>query len=835
MDPIRYRAISIQGPEFVTSRRHRLPVLRWPGGLVAGAPVVDAPVIGAPVVGGRWSGSVLPIRTGLRVDTVDGMPSVPAVLSWLRGRSDEQLLGLLRARPDLTVPAPSDLEVLGRRLDNPTSVHRAMEGLNAFDISVLTALALDFGHLGPVPRATVIRLLGPDARPEAVEESFATLQALALIRGGGGAGAGGGGYSIPASVVDILGPYPAGLGPPSGADDHQLRAALVAIDDRSRGVLEALNRSSPRGSCPPEAPAAPVVSGLVKAGLLVRLDAVTVEMPREVGLALRGDSPLGPIPTPPSLPAKKGDIARVDSTAAGQALASLRLLSGLIADVGRSPCPSLKSGGLGVRELRRLAREFGVEEHRVALGLELLAAGGMISTESRGGNNSWQPTTVADEFLAGTDEAAWAQIAGIWLDLRRDPSRAGRRDEAARVTNVLAPDLSWTRGPADRRFVLRALAELPAGAGLGGDDLAQYLSWRAPMRSAERRAALQGSTMTEGTWLGVIAFDALTTAGRALLAGDVPAAATAVAAVDKVLVQADLTVVAPGRLDPLLAARLEQVATVESSGSATVYRVTPQSVRRALDAGLSSADLHSLFDQHSTTGVPQALTYLIDDAARRHGVLRIGGAGSYLRSDDPALVAQAVAAARAAGFVVRRIAPTVAVGPAALPDLLEALAAAGIGVTAEDAGGAVLDVRAKQWRTRPSVPVHQRWREPPVPSEEQLTALVTRMRSADDARGADGRRQISATESVAILKEAVTNRHSAWIGYVDTEGTTTRRMIEPVVVSGGMVVAYDRIRGSMRTFALHRVTDVAIDPDSARTMVSTTDADDRWPAQGLDP
>lgn len=832
---------------------------------MVGASVVGAPVVGASVVRKR-----LPIRTGLRVDTVDGMPSVPAVLSWLRGRSDEQLLGLLRARPDLTVPAPSDLEVLGRRLDNPTSVHRAMEGLNAFDISVLSALALDFGHLGPVPRATVIRLLGPDARPEAVEESFATLQALALIRGadgadgaggggdggvggggavsgngaGGGAdGAGGGGggrYSIPASVVDILGPYPAGLGPPSGADDHQLRAALVSIDDRSRGVLEALNRSSPRGSCPPEAPAAPVVSGLVKAGLLVRLDAVTVEMPREVGLALRGDSPLGPIPTPPSLPAKKGDIARVDSTAAGQALASLRLLSGLIADVGRSPCPSLKSGGLGVRELRRLAREFGVEEHRVALGLELLAAGGMISTESRGGNNSWQPTTVADEFLAGTDEAAWAQIAGIWLDLRRDPSRAGRRDEAARVTNVLAPDLSWTRGPADRRFVLRALAELPAGAGLGGDDLAQYLSWRAPMRSAERRAALQGSTMTEGTWLGVIAFDALTTAGRALLAGDVPAAATAVAAalpapVDKVLVQADLTVVAPGRLDPLLAARLEQVATVESSGSATVYRVTPQSVRRALDAGLSSADLHSLFDQHSTTGVPQALTYLIDDAARRHGVLRIGGAGSYLRSDDPALVAQAVVAAQAAGFVVRRIAPTVAVGPAALPDLLEALAAAGIGVTAEDAGGAVLDVRAKQWRTRPSVPVHQRWREPPVPSEEQLTALVTRMRSADDARGADGRRQISATESVAILKEAVTNRHSAWIGYVDTEGTTTRRMIEPVVVSGGMVVAYDRIRGSMRTFALHRITDVAIDPDSARTMVSTTDADERWPVQGLDP
>lgn len=765
------------------------------------------------------------------MDTVEGMPSVPAVLAWLRARSDEQLLELLRARSDLTVPAPSDLEVLGRRLDNPTSVHRAMEGLNAFDIAVLTALALDSGHLAPVPPATVIRLLGPDADLGAVEQSFAALEALALIRGTSSAA----GYSVPASVVDILGPYPAGLGPPSGLDDDQLRAAMASIDDRSRGVLEALNRSSPRGICPPEAPAAPVVSGLVKAGLLTRLDSVTVEMPLEVGLTLRGEHPLGPIPTPPSLPTEKGDIARVDSTAAGQALACLQLVSRLIADLGRSPIPSLKSGGIGVRELRRLAREFDVEEHRVALGLEILAAGGMISTESR--NNSWQPTTIADEFLTGTDEAAWALIAGVWLDLRRDPSRAGRRDDAARVTNVLAPDLSWTRGPADRRFVLRALAELPAGAGLGGRELAGYLGWRAPMRSAERRAALQESTMTEGTWLGVIAFDALTTAGRAVLAGDVPAATAAMAAalpapVDKVLVQADLTVVAPGRLDPLLAARLEQVAAVESSGSATVYRVTPQSIRRALDAGLSSADLHSLFQAHSTTGVPQALTYLIDDTARRHGVLRIGG-GSYLRSDDAALVAQAVTAAQAAGFVLRRIAPTVAIGSAALPDLLEALAAAGIGVTAEDAGGAVLDVRPKRWRTRHSVAVHQRWREPPVPSDEQLTALVTRMRGADDARG--GRRQLSAIESVAILKEVVTGRQSAWIGYVDTDGTTTRRLIEPVVVSGGMVVAHDRMRGSMRTFALHRITDVSIDPESAPTMAASTDAQVRYPAEDLDP
>lgn len=764
------------------------------------------------------------------------MPSAPSVLDWLRTRSDEQLLALLRARSDLTVPAPSDLEVLGRRLDNPTSVHRAMEGLDAFGIAVLTALTLDLGQLGPVPVPAVAALLGPDADQAAIDTALAELESLALVRSSEQ------GLMMPGSAVSILGPYPAGLGPASGVSVDDVRAALAAIDDQSRGVLDVLNRTSPRGICRPEAPAARLVSGLVRAGLLTRVDAVTVELPLEVGRVLRGDRPLGPIPRPPALPTMKGNVHRVDGTAAGQALASLQLLTRLISELGARPIPSLKSGGIGIRDLRRLAKELGVQEHRAALGLELLAAGGLISTaenRSLGNAPSWQPTTVADEFLTSTDQAAWAQLAGSWLDLRRDPARAGSHDETAKVTNVLAADLSWTGGPADRRFILRALAQLPVGAGLGGDQLAGYLAWRAPMRSAVRRAALQQSTITEGTWLGVVAFDAITSAGRAVLAGDEVAATAAMAAalpapVDKVLVQADLTVVAPGRLDPLLATRLEQVATVESSGSATVYRVTPQSIRGALDAGLSSADLHALFDEHSTTGVPQALTYLIDDTARRHGVLRIGGVSSYLRSDDPALVAQAVSAATAAGFVLRRIAPTVAIGSAQLPDLLEALAAAGIGVTAEDVGGGVLDLRPKQWRTKPSIGLHQRWREPPVPSDDQLTALVTRMRGAYAARGSGPRNQQTSNEAVSILRDAVARRESAWIGYVDTDGTTTRRMIEPVVVSGGMVVAYDRMRGSMRTFALHRITDVTIDPDSPPTVAPRAQPEERFPAEDLE-
>ncbi|NEB14159.1 helicase-associated domain-containing protein, partial [Streptomyces coelicoflavus] len=137
------------------------------------------------------------------------------------------------------------------------------------------------------------------------------------------------------------------------------------------------------------------------------------------------------------------------------------------------------------------------------------------------------------------------------------------------------------------------------------------------------------------------------------------AAATAAAArllaplfpepLDHVLLQADLTAVAPGPLERGLADVLGVLADVESKGGATVYRFTPGSVRRALDAGQSAAGLHTFLARHSRTPVPQPLTYLIDDVARRHGRLRVGAASAYVRCDDDATLDEILADKRAAG------------------------------------------------------------------------------------------------------------------------------------------------------------------------------------------
>ena len=213
---------------------------------------------------------------------------------------------------------------------------------------------------------------------------------------------------------------------------------------------------------------------------------------------------------------------------------------------------------------------------------------------------------------------------------------AGRqRDVAGKAVNPLSPDLVRHTAPAIRRSALTVLAEYPLGAGLSGDDLVALLRWRTP--AADRLAPVP-AMLAEAARLGVLVGGVLSTAGRGLLAGGEDGAAEGIRGllpepIDHVLAQPDLSLVAPGPLVSELADTLAVVADVESSGGATVFRVSEASVRRALDHGWSASDLHDFFRRVSRTPVPQALDYLVDDVARQHGRLRVGSIESYVRSD----------------------------------------------------------------------------------------------------------------------------------------------------------------------------------------------------------
>jgi len=484
----------------------------------------------------------------------------------------------------------------------------------------------------------------------------------------------------------------------------------------------------------------------------------------------------------------------------------------------------LRSGGLGVREARRVARHVDTDDATAAFVVELAAAAGLVAADD-GTDPDWAPTTQADLWLAQTPQQRWVALAAGWLELPRLPGLAGTRDERDRPLAPLSDDLRRPLAPRDRRWVLDALADLPPGNGVTDHaELAGVLGWRAPRRGGRLRAELIEWTLREATAVGVVALGALTGAGRALLAGDRAAAVTAMGTalpepVDHVLVQADLTVVAPGQLQPELAAELALVADVESAGSATVYRVTEATVRRALDTGRGAAELHELFATRSATPVPQSLTYLIDDVARRHGRLRASAAASILRCDDPALIAEVLADRRTADAHLRRIAPTVLASPRPLAEVLDVLRAAGFAPVAEGADGQVVDLRTQGRR----VPAKQRGSRPAVVAgpggmdAERAAQLVRQIRAGDAAgtvrHGPAVRPDPSSSDTAAtlsLLQGAARERRSVWIGYVDAYGVASRRIVEPVLVGGGVLEGFDPAHGGVRRFALHRITSAAL-------------------------
>src|SRR5699024_5528244 len=175
-----------------------------------------------------------------------------------------------------------------------------------------------------------------------------------------------------------------------------------------------------------------------------------------------------------------------------------------------------------------------------------------------------------------------------------------------------------------RWLTLQALESVYPAAAARNEDLQRSVAWQGPRLGADREALVL-RTMRESELLGITGRSALSPVGVALLAEDASGdrdlrvagtptdmsdaermlARLLPSPVDHVMLQADLTAVAPGPLENRLARQFEQLAMIESRGGATVYRFSARTVRRALDAGWDRDSIHTFLADHSRTPVPQ--------------------------------------------------------------------------------------------------------------------------------------------------------------------------------------------------------------------------------------
>ena len=422
----------------------------------------------------------------------------------------------------------------------------------------------------------------------------------------------------------------------------------------------------------------------------------------------------------PPLATSERDAALVDRAAAGAAFELVRRVELLLDHWGTHPPAVLRAGGLGVRDLRATAVHLHVEPALAGLIVETASAAGLLAPGSADDiDPGWLPTDAYDAWLARPVAERWTALATAWLGNPRLTGLVGGRDEADRPVNALSPELERVWLPATRRAVLDELADAEGvlAAGTGPASLLARLRWRSPRRPANRERAV-GWALDEAAHLGVTGLGGVSSYARALLRGESPVPLLAPllpSPVDHVLVQADLTAVAPGPLEADLARRLALLADVESRGGATVYRFGAGSVRRAFDAGWSATEIKDFLHASSRTPVPQSLDYLVDDVSRRFGTVRAGVAESFLRSDDETALTSLMHDPAAESLRLRRIAPTVVVSDVPLHVLLPRLRDIGAAPVVESADGTVQVARPDVFRSRS--PPRTRWRRPrPGPS-----------------------------------------------------------------------------------------------------------------------
>ena len=744
-------------------------------------------------------------------DNTTGIP----LGSWLADLPDERLIRLLELRPDLAQPPPGSIAALAARAQARQSVKAASDELDFLRLAVLDALLVLQADTTPVPTAKLLALIGDRAPQADVVAALDDLRQRTLVWGEAAVRvAADAGTSLPWHPGQVT------------LEDNSLTGEQIAdlIDGLNPAQLEVLEKlldGSPMGRTRDAAPGAPAdrpVPQLLATGLLRRVDAETVILPRHVGQVLRGERP-GPMQlTAPDPVVSTTTPDDADAAAAGAAIDLLRELDVLLEILGAAPISELRSGGLGVREVKRLAKATGIDAPRLGLILEVAAAAGLIASgipdpEPAGGDGPyWAPTAAADRYAAMSTAERWHVLASTWLDLPGRPALIGSRGPDAKPYGALSDSLYSTAAPLDRRLLLGMLSGLPAGAGVNAAEASAALIWLRPRWARRLQPGPVGDLLAEAQAVGLVGRGAISTPGRALLdeAVDPAAAVEAMTRVlpepiDHFLVQADLTVVVPGPMERDLAEKLATVASVESAGTAMVYRISEQSIRHALDIGKTRDWMHALFAKHSKTPVPQGLTYLIDDVARRHGQLRIGMAASFVRCEDPALLAQALAGPAADELQLRALAPTVAVSPAPIAEVLVALRSAGFAPAAEDSSGAIVDVRPHGARV--ATPQKRRpYRPPSRPSSETLNAVVSVLRKVTAAPF--GNIRIDPAVAMSLLQRAAREQDTLLIGYLDAAGVATQRVVSPITVRGGQLVAYDSASARLRDFAVHRITSV---------------------------
>ncbi|MGY5764068.1 helicase-associated domain-containing protein [Brachybacterium sp. DNPG3] len=753
----------------------------------------------------------------------------------LRRFGDDRLEALLIARPDLASPVPQGIAPLAARAAGATSARRALDALTLPELHLVEALAVleDGAALGsprtsastaahrdspaasprtapstsprtapssspsasrtasptaptPSPAAPSEAGTSPAALAAAVSSDPATisielerLETLALVWG--------------EDALHLVRPLreglraPAGLSPVHRTDPGPAEAAAIVdrarSDERLAPVLDALAWGPSEVTGEGELARALRRTGIVRAD-----DDGVLRIPRSVHLVLRDGRvrrvhiARRPLPEGPELHERfPGSRTAQAVERAFEVLRILRTVRGFDED----PPGVLRRGGLPQRDLKRLAERSGVEVVAMATVLQTAWQAGLIGHDGQ----EWRPTRDWDAHRGLPAEERWAEIALAWARGHHLAAVVGTPDPTG-TTRSLLSDLTRRDGVRTRRGSLLGALLTSPGIAATPESLNASLAWAFPLVPQAIIVEETAALLAEGEVLGLIDDGALTVLGQELVhaldlgvveADERLAAAlreTAPPPVDEVLLDADLTVVIPGRPSERLLTLLDW-GEVVSRGGAITLRLSSATLRRAIAAGRDPEELRELLTASSRTPLPQALDYLIQDERRRHGRVHVSRTSTVLTA-EPEVLDLLQASSEAAVLTLHRIAPTVAVTSSDAGFALQVARRAGLSPVAVGPDGRSGGPELAHALVGGPIDMDLVTVDGPdlrLPAGE----AVARIRAADD-----GETELTVTDR---LLEAIGQGAEIELGIVDGRGGVEVRRAVPLSLEGGRLRA----------------------------------------------
>lgn len=391
---------------------------------------------------------------------------------------------------------------------------------------------------------------------------------------------------------------------------ESIRRALAALPVTALAMLLS-GSSSPK--TPPLLTALALRSDDGQVSALPEVNEILTALLDQAGLSA-GDLREQPDATPERMDVHPAAEHAREHVAAEHAFETVRAVNLMLRAIAAEPVAMRSSMSPSAASIKKLGAAIALEQEQTVAYFRLLLNSALVHASA----TRCTVTDSAREWSSWTRPERFAQVAQEWVS-RLAPYLRGT---FARLND---------QGTTDAHAVLHQLY---------------------PLAPADYAAHLD-EALADATLFGLVVDGELSTIGQDLFAGEHGAARARLelafpSSVGHVYVQPDLSVIAPGPLDPIVEEGLLNFATLESAGLASSYRITSRTLEAALSAGHDEPEIREFLAKYSLTGIPQPLDYLLVEATKRHGAIVVrdaaadadGRSRTLIWCQDPAVAAQ---------------------------------------------------------------------------------------------------------------------------------------------------------------------------------------------------